>query len=202
MEEFAIMNKRITLFGALAFTGTAAIAATTFAFAKPSQSLKAARGAGTYSCADIVASETVSNPSKSANITDLSTFFTTSLTGTMTDWTNANYGDKGTDCIKIGGSKTGKYSGSFKLTLTGDYLVGKVIVYAAGWAGDPGTKILEVNDVSSEVDSTASGDDYEFKPYEFELTTHSNTLVFRNDPSASGKRRVAISKIVFRCYDK
>ena len=47
------MNKKITLFSALALTATAAVAATAFAIAKPSKSLHAVKGVGTYSCAKV-----------------------------------------------------------------------------------------------------------------------------------------------------
>lgn len=184
------------------FTSVAAVAVGAFALAPKLESGRIRATSDAYVCGDIVFSETVNNPGKNADITKLSDYATTTLTGTMTDWTNANYGDKGATAIKIGGSKSGKYSGQFTLTLTGTYVIDKVIAYATGWAGDTGDIILDINGVSNTVSKTASGGTYSYTGYTFQLPSRTKTLTIKNDESASGKSRVVISKLVFRLYEE
>lgn len=150
-----------------------------------------------YSCNDIVFSETVDNPGKYADISDVSNIAITSLDCSMTNWTNANYGDKGTTAIKLGGSKSGKYAGSVKLTLNGGMTATKVIVYSTGWSGDTGDIQLGVNGSYQSITNTI--DSYVFTPYTFTFT-ETNEIIFSNNANASGKRRLVISKIVLRLY--
>ena len=100
--------------------------------------------------------------------------------------------------IKIGGSNSGKYSGSVKLTLNNGMTASKAIVYSTGWSGDTSDLQLGVNGNYQSV-STTSDSNYVFSPYTFEFD-ETDTLTFSNNPSASGKSRIVISKIVLRLY--
>ena len=151
-----------------------------------------------YSCNDIVFSETVDNPNSSADLSDVSTVYTTTLNCSMTGWSNANY--KAESAIKIGGSKSGKYSGSVKLTLNDDVAASRLIIYAAGWVGDSSDLQLGVNGRYQDVTATATGDSYVFSPYTFDLGSQVNEITFTNNPSATGKSRIVISKIVLRLH--
>ena len=150
-----------------------------------------------YSCNDIVFSETVDNPGSYADLADVSTIYTTSLSCSMTDWTNANY--KAGSAIKIGGSKSGKYDGSVTLTTTTD--VSRLLIYATEWSNDPGTATLYVNGESHDVETTSDGN-YQFKMYDFNFgdTNKTKTFTITNGTGNTGKRRIVISKIVLRCW--
>lgn len=153
-----------------------------------------------YTCNDIVFSESVSNPGSYTDIEDLSSKGVTALDCSMTDWTNANYGSTMTDtAIKIGGSKAGKYSGSVKLTLNNGMTASKAIVYSTGWHGDTGDIQLGVNGSYQTITNTT--DSYVFTPYTFNFE-ETNEITFSNNPDASGKRRLVISKIVLRLYNE
>lgn len=151
-----------------------------------------------YTCNDIVFSETVNNPSKYADVDNVSTIATTSIDCSMTSWTNANYGNKNETAIKIGGSKSGKYVGSVDLKLNGDLKTDRVIVYATGWSGDTSDLKVGVNGEEKSIETTS--DSYVFKAYTFDLASQTNSLTFTNNSSATGKSRTVISKIVFRLY--
>ena len=175
-------------------------ALTTVFIAKPDiTKLPMMRASGSYSCNDIVFSETVGNSSASADIEDLSAKGVTSLNCSMTNWTNANYMATMTDsAIKIGGSKSGKYSGSVKLTLNGGMTASRAIVYSTGWSGDTSDLQLGVNGSYQSV-TTTSDSAYVFSSYIFDFNETSE-LIFSNNPSATGKSRIVISKIVLRLY--
>lgn len=156
----------------------------------------------TYTCADITFSETVNNLGAYSDIDG-------SKIGTLTNlqqndlsfknWTNANYKQGvSTSAIKLGGSSTGKYAGSVTIA-SPTYVFDKVVIYASGWQGDKATQLV-VNNISQDIPATAKGGDYNFIPYTFNLTSQTNTLIFANNPSASNKQRIVISKIVFRVY--
>ena len=201
------MNKKLFL-GIAAITSSAILALTLGTAVGHISKADIVRGGAveTYSCADIVLTTSTAvdiNPSRYADIATASTYYNNGIAAncSMTDFTNANY-DTNT-AIKIGGSKTGKYSGEFTLTLKNayKYKVDKVIVYAAGWKGDTGTISLDINGVTHDISNTSSSaTSYTFSSYTYQLTERTKTLVFKNDPSATGKRRLAISKIVFRLY--
>lgn len=151
-----------------------------------------------YTCNDIVFSESVSNPGAYADITDLSAKGVTSLDCSMTNWTNANYATTMTaSAIKIGGSKSGKYSGSVKLTLNGDMTATRLIIYATGWKGDSGDIQLGVNGDYQSITKTT--DSYVYTPYTFDIS-ETNSIILSNNESATGARRLVISKIVLRLY--
>ena len=151
-----------------------------------------------YTCNDIVFSETVNNPGAYADISDLRTKNVTTINCSMTNWTNANYASTLTDsAIKIGGSKSGKYSGSVDLKLN-DAKTDRVIVYATGWSGDTASLKVGVNGTEKAIEQTSSS--YVFKAYTFDLASQTDSITFTNNSSATGKSRTVISKIVFRLY--
>lgn len=160
-----------------------------------------------YTCCEVTLTETTttSGPSTTTTI-DLGSVGT--LTGfqtgdlTYTNIANSAYSKvdsdgNATNPIKIGGSKSGKYAGSFTLT-SSTYSFGKVIVYATGWAGDNATSLI-VNNISNDIATTAKGATYTYSAYTYEFD-NSSTLTFSNATDASNKQRVLISKIVFRAY--
>jgi hypothetical protein len=156
-----------------------------------------------YTCGDIVFSETVNNPGSYSDIADLAAEGVTSLNCSMTEWTNANYLKNKTSAmtdsaIKIGGSKSGKYSGSVKLTLNGGMTASKLIIYSTGWFGDTGNIQLGVNGDYQTVTNTT--DSYVFAPYTFNFEP-TNEIILSNNNGATGKRRLVISKIVLRLYN-
>lgn len=154
-----------------------------------------------YTCCDITFSEKQNNPSATssidgAKIGTLTGFTTGDLT--FSSWTNANYkSGVSASAIKIGGSKSGKYAGSFTVT-SSTYSFDKVIVYATGWAGDNATSLI-VNNISNDIATTAKDATYTYSAYTYEFD-NSSTLTFSNATDASNKQRVLISKIVFRAY--
>ena len=151
-----------------------------------------------YTCNDIVFSETVNNPGAYADISDLRTKNVTTINCSMTNWTNANYASTLTDsAIKIGGSKSGKYAGSVDLKLN-DAKTDRVIVYATGWSGDTASLKVGVNGTEKTIEQTSSS--YVFKAYTFDLASQTDSITFTNNSSATGKSRTVISKIVFRLY--
>lgn len=154
----------------------------------------------TYSCNDIVFSETVGNPSAKTNIADLTTKGVTKLKCSMTGWTNANYASNmSSSAIKIGGKSKGKYDGSVVLTTECD--VSRLLVYATEWSGDPGTASLCINGESQSVETTSDGN-YNFKMYDFNFGDANKTKTFTitNGTRNTDKRRIVISKIVLRCW--
>lgn len=161
------------------------------------------RSSSSYSCNDIVFSETVNNPGAYTDIDDLSSKGVTSLDCSMTNWTYANYGSTMTStAIKIGGSSAGKYSGSVKLTLK-NMTTSRLIVYAAGWAGDSETQSLGINGTYQDVIKTAKGTTtYTFEAYMFDLSSKTSEIIISNNPDATGARRIVISKIVLRLHNE
>ena len=197
------MDKR-KFFALFSVISTSALAMAVVFAAKPdiSNLTLMSRGANTYSCNDIVFSETVNNPGSYTDIPDLSAEGVTTLNCSMTEWTNANYlknknSSMSDSAIKIGGSSAGKYSGSVKSTLNNGMTASKAIVYSTGWYGDTGDIKLGVNGSYQTIANTS--DSYVFSPYTFDFT-ETDTITFSNDPEASGKRRLVISKIVLRLY--
>ena len=154
-----------------------------------------------YSCCEITFSEEQNNPSSNATIDGskigtLLGFTTGDLV--FSNWTNANYKNGvSASAIKIGGSKTNKYAGSFTVT-SSTYNFDKVIVYATGWVGDNSTSLI-VNNVGNDISATASGGTYIYSAYTYEFE-NSSTLTFSNNATAFTKQRVLISKIIFRAY--
>ena len=158
------------------------------------------RAQQSYSCNDIVFSETVANPSSRKDISDISTIAYTTIDASMTGWTNANYGTKGTTAIKIGGSDSGKHAGHVDLRLNNS-TTDKVMIYAAGWSKDPAENLkLKVNNTDYQTVSATSGS-YEYNLYIFELASATDSLTFYNNQDSTGKGRIVISKIVFRLYN-
>ena len=102
--------------------------------------------------------------------------------------------------IKLGGSKAEKYSGSVKLTLNNGMTASKAIIYSTGWSGDSSDLQLGVNGNYQSV-TTTSDYNYVFSAYTFEFS-ETNEIIFSNNPSATGKSRVVISKIVLRLYNE
>ena len=86
------MDKR-KFFALFSVISTSALAMAVVFAAKPdiSNLTLMSRGANTYSCNDIVFSETVNNPGSYTDIPDLSAEGVTTLNCSMTEWTNANY---------------------------------------------------------------------------------------------------------------
>lgn len=192
------MNKLQKLISGALATLAAATMTIVIATGRDGASLLRAEQQYSYTCNDIVFTETVNNPGKYADVDDVSTIATTTVDCSMTEWTNANYGVKGATAIKIGGSKTGKYDGSVKLTLN-NLITTKVIIYAAEWLKDPATAALTVNGISVTLPTTPEGSSYSFIPYTFEFAP-TNELTFTNGSGNGGKRRIVISKIVLKLF--
>lgn len=201
------MNKKkiLALFSVIS---TSVLALTVVFAAKPDLGSTFAlmnRSNGGYSCNDIVFSESVNNPGSYSDITDLAAEGVTNLDCSMTEWTNANYLKNSTSsmsdsAIKIGGSKSGKYAGSVKLTLNQDMTTDKLIIYSTGWKSESGTQKIGVNGSYQDVAKTT--DTYVFSPYTFELDAPTNEIIISNDAAATGSRRIVISKIVLRLYNE
>lgn len=157
------------------------------------------RGNSSYTCNDIVFSETVNNPSAYADISDLRTKNVTTINCSMTNLSNANYASTLTNsAIKIGGSKSGKYAGSIDFKLK-EQTTDKLIIYATGWSGDTADLKLKVN--SSDYQTVSQTDSsYSFTAYTFNLASATDSITLYNNQEASGKSRLVISKIVFRLY--
>lgn len=123
---------------------------------------------------------------------------------TLTNFSNANYKASQENIyypLKIGGTSSGKYSGSFTLTFLGQNVICKrAIIYACGYSGDGGQKskiYMSINESDEQEINLIENDEYVFYPYTFE-NINSNTLTFFNNKNATGKRRILISKIVLR----
>ena len=180
---------------ALATISTASLV--TMAVATSSQ-LNLSKADTSYSCNDIVFSETVGNPNATTDITSLAKKKVTNLDCSMTEWNHAYYALNMTStAIKIGGQNDSAI-GSVKLTLNQGMTASKLIIYAAGWLNDTNIK-LGVNGSYQDLPQTTG--EYEFLPYIFELGEQLNEIVLSNNNTGT-KSRVVISKIVLRLYNE
>ncbi|MCH4228680.1 MAG: hypothetical protein LKF75_03140 [Bacilli bacterium] len=98
--------------------------------------------------------------------------------------------------VKIGGSKSGKYAGSLKITLPSGTNARRVSVWASPWSGEPKDSQIAVNGSATQTVPAATFTATTWTSYTFDIT--SNNVVTITNGSPTGKARIIVGMVVLR----